>query len=207
MRHISEKHKVDTRNKHGVFCPSCSNSCLRVKYSTHVCPQPSSLPPIPEFPTIPGHQREREPFDSTSHSVLTPGLLSSTLLEGTGDSSRISNPITPGCLFQKGRTAHPFYAGLQNFANFEDQSLYFLEPFDSWEQGKKDTYDKYTADILDAELKLSSCQRCFVPLGKRGPPRGARNPAFTQIFCTNHAKKLHKIHVHAKFTQSRWMSD
>ena len=262
MRHISERHGIDTNNKHGVFCPSCSNSCLRKKYRTHVCSQLSSPPPISELPTTPGQQREREPFDSTSQSVLTPGLLSSTLLEGTGDSSRLSNPITPGCLFQKGRTAHPFYAGPQNFAtpippptpqtstaelgktdaavreimnddstleqqpanplnntvtspkiipqlmdisdtdpdiqnlclslisislrdpppqgeqntvgelcsatqNPEDQSLYFLEPFDSWEEGKKDTYDKYATDVLDTESKLSSCQRCFVSLGRK----------------------------------------
>ena len=34
------------------------------------------------------------------------------------------------------------------------------------------------------------------------PPRGARNPAFTQIFCTNQAQKFPEIHVHAMFTQS-----
>ena len=40
-----------------------------------------------------------------------------------------------------------------------------------------------------------------------GPPRGTQNPAFTQAFRTKHAQKLPKIHVHAKFTQSRWMPD
>ena len=42
---------------------------------------------------------------------------------------------------------------------------------------------------------------------KWGPPRGAWNHAFTQVFRTNHAQKLLEIHVHAKFTQSRWMPD
>ena len=37
----------------------------------------------------------------------------------------------------------------------------------------------------------------------QGPPRGTRNHAFTQVFQTNHAKKLPEIHVHAKFIQSR----
>ena len=37
-----------------------------------------------------------------------------------------------------------------------------------------------------------------------GPPRGARNHTFTQVFHTNHTKKLPEIHVHAKFIQSRW---
>ena len=37
--------------------------------------------------------------------------------------------------------------------------------------------------------------------------QGKRNPALTQVFCTNHAQKLPKIHFHAKFTQSRWMPD
>ena len=40
-----------------------------------------------------------------------------------------------------------------------------------------------------------------------GPPREPQNPAFTQVFCTNHAKILPEIRVHAKFTQSRWMPD
>ena len=38
-----------------------------------------------------------------------------------------------------------------------------------------------------------------------GPARGTRIPAFTQVFRTNHAQKLPEIHVHAKFTHSRWM--
>ena len=33
-----------------------------------------------------------------------------------------------------------------------------------------------------------------------GPPRRALNPAFIQLFRTNHAQKLPEIHVHAKFT-------
>ena len=41
----------------------------------------------------------------------------------------------------------------------------------------------------------------------QGPPRGTRNPAFTQDFRTNHAHELPEIHVHAKFIQSRWMPD
>ena len=40
-----------------------------------------------------------------------------------------------------------------------------------------------------------------------GPLRGVSNPAFMQVFRTNHAKKWPKIHVHAKFTQSPWMPD
>ena len=34
----------------------------------------------------------------------------------------------------------------------------------------------------------------------KGLPRGTRDPAFTQVFSTNHAQKLPEIHVHAKFT-------
>ena len=41
----------------------------------------------------------------------------------------------------------------------------------------------------------------------KGAQREAQYLAFTQVFCTNHAQKLHEIHVHAKFTQSRWMPD
>ena len=53
-----------------------------------------------------------------------------------------------------------------------------------------------------AYLLARSCNRC-----DRGPPKGAWNHAFTQVFRTNHAQKLLEIHVHAKFTQSRWMPD
>ena len=41
----------------------------------------------------------------------------------------------------------------------------------------------------------------------KGLPRATRNPTFTQVFRTNHVQKLLEIHVHAKFTQSRWMPD
>ena len=47
-------------------------------------------------------------------------------------------------------------------------------------------------------------QQVVQPLCNSGPPRGTRNPAFTQVFRANHAQKLPKIHVHAKFTRSRF---
>ena len=43
--------------------------------------------------------------------------------------------------------------------------------------------------------------------GKWPSPSGIRNPTFTQVFRTNHAQKLPEIHVHAEFTQSRWIPD
>ena len=41
----------------------------------------------------------------------------------------------------------------------------------------------------------------------QGPPKGTRNPAFTQVLRTNHAKKLPEIYVHVKFIQSCTMPD
>ena len=34
-----------------------------------------------------------------------------------------------------------------------------------------------------------------------------QDPAFTQVFRTNHAQKLPEIHVHTKYTQSRRILD
>ena len=42
-------------------------------------------------------------------------------------------------------------------------------------------------------------------LSSSGPPRGTWNPTSMQVFRTNHAQKLPKIYVHAKFNQSSWM--
>ena len=52
-------------------------------------------------------------------------------------------------------------------------------------------------------LLMYVCTYVYISFNSMGPPWGAQNHAFTQVFHTNHAKKLPEIHVHAKFIQSR----
>ena len=41
---------------------------------------------------------------------------------------------------------------------------------------------------IQNQLRFESALECsLIRFSYRGPPRGPRNPAFTQIFCTNHA--------------------
>ena len=59
--------------------------------------------------------------------------------------------------------------------------------------------------------RIWHCLNWWVSIHKNSflkrPLRGARNPAFTQVYRTNHAQKLLEIDAHAKFTQSRWILD